>query len=109
LRFSSAGAIFPEDPNSGAAFPWLESATAVERLHALRGLTPAPGSAPRMIYFSIDDRWRDPGSPIKWFGGGEAAMDLMWQIQATDGVTYFVGQDLKVYVYDDLPIEPAFK
>ena len=36
-------------------------------------------------------------------------MDPMWQIQATDGVTYYVGQDLKVYVYADLPIEPAYK
>jgi hypothetical protein len=109
LRASSAGVITPEDPNSAAAFPLLGSATAVERLHALRGLAPAAGSAPRMIWFSIDDRWRDPSSLIKWYGGGESAMDPMWLIQATDGVTYYVGQDLKVYVYADLPIEPAYK
>jgi len=36
-------------------------------------------------------------------------MDPMWQIQATDGTAYYVGQDLKVYVYADLPIEPAYK
>ena len=109
LRGGSAGVITPRDPNSAAAFPWLTSATAVERLHVLRGLAPAAGTALRLIWFSIDSRWRDPGSPLKWYGGGEAAMDPMWQIQATDGVTYYVGQDLKVYVYDDLPIEPAFK
>ena len=109
LRFAGAGVIFPEDSNSNAAFPWLGAATAVERLHALRGLAPAAGVAPRMICFSIDDRWRDPSSPIKWYGGGEAAMDPMWLIQATDGVTYYLGQDLKVYVYADLPIEPAYK
>jgi hypothetical protein len=109
LRFSSAGVIFPENPQSNAAFPWLASATAVERLHALRGLAPAAGGAPRMIYFSIDDRWRDPDSPIKWYGGGEAAMDPMWLIQATDGVTYYVGHDLKVYIYADLPIQPTYK
>ena len=33
-------------------------------------------------------------------------MDPMWLIQATDGVTYYVGQDLKVYVYADLPFSP---
>jgi hypothetical protein len=110
LRFGGAGVITPGDPHSASAFPWLTSATAVERLHKLRGLAPAAGVAPRMIYFSIDDRWRDPGSPIsQWYGGGESAMNPMWQIQATDGVTYYVGQDLKVYVYVDLPIEPAFK
>jgi hypothetical protein len=109
LRFVTAGVTTSEDPHSAAAFPWLGSATAVERLHALRALAPATGVAPRLIWFSIDDRWRDPGSPIKWYGGGEDATNPMWQIQANDGVTYFVGEDLKVYVYDDLPIEPAFK
>lgn len=28
-------------------------------------------------------------------------MNPMWQIQAIDGLTYYVGQDLKVYVYAD--------
>ena len=36
-------------------------------------------------------------------------MDPMWRIQATDGVTYHVGQDLTVYIYADLPIQPADK
>ena len=36
-------------------------------------------------------------------------MNPMWQIQATDGAAYYVGQDLKVYVYADLPIEPTYK
>ena len=109
LQGSSVGVIFSEDPHSNAAFPWLGSTTAVERLRKLRGLAPAAGSAPRMIWFSIDERWRDPNSPIKWYGGGEAAMNPMWQIQATDGAAYYVGQDLKVYVYADLPIEPTYK
>jgi hypothetical protein len=109
LRRVYGGDIPPQDPHSAAAFPWLASATAVARLQALRGLAPATGLAPRMIYFDIDNRWRDPDSPIKWYGGGESAVDPLWQIQATDGVTYFVGQDLKVYVYDDLPLEPAYK
>jgi hypothetical protein len=110
LQGSSVGVIFSVDPHSNAAFPWLGSATAVERLHALRGLNPAAGKAPRMIWFSIDERWRDSGSPTRqWRGGGESPMNPMWQIQATDGATYYVGQDLKVYIYADLPIQPAFK
>ena len=36
-------------------------------------------------------------------------MNPMWQMQATDGATYSVGQNLKVYIYADLPIEPAYK
>jgi hypothetical protein len=36
-------------------------------------------------------------------------MNSMWQMRATDRATYSVGQDLKVYIYADLPIEPASK
>ena len=36
-------------------------------------------------------------------------MDPMWLIQATDGVTYYVGHDLKVYIHADLPIQPTYK
>ncbi len=30
-------------------------------------------------------------------------MNPMWQIQATDGMAYYVGPDRKVYVYADSP------
>jgi hypothetical protein len=104
IRFSSFGLILPQDPRSTKPFPYISPASAMAELQSERKLAPLSGAQPELVFFPIDPRYRDPSSPVKWFGGGEAPDDPTWLIVGSDGQSYFVGHDMRVHSLQEVPI-----
>lgn len=96
----SLGMVNRGDFNYARPMPPLALASAVRAL-AARGLSPATASgphAPSLVYFvSV----LVTGSVVWTGGGGENAP--MWRVPASDGQTFYVGVDGRVYTAARLP------
>ena len=105
MRFSSYGALTPQDPHALQAFPYIASSVALARLQSQRGLRMQPGTQPELIFFPIDPSYPVLTSPVhKWAGGGNSAMNPMWRLVGADGRDYFMGANLAFYTQQELPI-----
>lgn len=101
----SLGLVNPGDFNYARPLPPLSLSAALAALTA-RGLAPAATSgsgAPMLVYFPPV---RPSATAPLWTGGGSSNAP-MWQITASDGATYCVGVDGRVYTLAQLPIDPA--
>jgi hypothetical protein len=105
MRFSSFGMLTPQDLHSHQAFPYVSSSVAVAQLQSQRKLAPLSGTIMKLVFFPIDPSFPYLNSPIhKWVGGGNSAMNPMWDVVGADGHDYFLGEDQHVYKQSDLPI-----
>lgn len=105
MRFSSYGVLTLQDPHSRQAFPYISSSVAVAQLQSQRKLKVLAGTQPELIFFPINPSFPYLNSPVhKWAGGGNSAMNPMWHIVGSDAHDYFLGNNLNVYVRQDLPI-----
>lgn len=100
-----AGPFVPADPEYGKPFPQVTAALALARLEGTRGIQPAPGTQPELVYVPIDlDKTTGPTATIHWTGGGQFPDMAIWLIHGADGTTYLVGLDEQVYTSSQLPL-----
>jgi hypothetical protein len=107
IRFAAYAVLRPSDPLYERPFPQMAADTALQCLQAARGLAAKQGTQPVLAFFPPDEQHFGPIASTNntfWTAGGSSPLDPIWQVDATNGVPYFVGSNQHVYELKDLPI-----
>lgn len=89
-------------PHADGAIARLTAAVAAAAASAQRGVSLRAGASPELTYFPADVTAQPQNNA--WTGGGEFPADPIWLVPGSDGQSYVVGVDGKVYTLDQLPL-----
>jgi len=90
-------------PHGDGAIARVTASAALAAASAQRGVSLHAGASPELTYFPADVAAQASESDA-WTGGGEFPADPIWLVPGSDGQSYVVGVDGKVYTLDQLPL-----